>query len=160
MTELIANPQKLMKRVLDRQDEDRRFLGRLQRRHVNELGDAIKKDHQSRVASLTARHLAEREVLARQQKMYGSRRASFAPATGSAPDLSFEAAPPRPFKRGPTSDRLSERFKAEAETPAPDAAHSFKEAARPQRLSRAEQIPRDMEEWRKRNKDRDQGREL
>jgi len=133
MTELIASPDKLMKRVLDRQDDDRRFLGRLQRRRANELGDVIKQRHRVRMEELSAQHGVERQALADQHKAAANERSSFAQAKeelAAKANASPKSAGPRPFKRGPET------------------------------LSRAEQIRRDMEEWRKRNRGRDQGREL
>ena len=163
MTELIASPDKLMKRVLDRQDDDRRFLGRLQRHRANELGDVIKQEHRARMDRLAAQHNAERKALIDQQKTEANDRASFKQAKeelAAQAEASRAPAPERPFKRGPRNERVSETFAKEAENPAPPAAEQFKEAAAHEKLSRADQIRRDMEEWRKRNRDRDQGREL
>lgn len=163
MTELIASPDKLMKRVLDRQDDDRRFLGKLQRRHANELGEQVKERHRATIEMLAARHRSERETLADRQRVYDNERTAFA-RTKDGPsgysDLSPEASSPRPFKRGPANERISDTFAKMAENRAPPVAGQFKQAAAPEKLSRAEQIRRGMEKWRKRNRDRDQGREL
>lgn len=156
MTELIANPDKLMKRVLDRQDEDRRFLGRLQRRRANDLGQDIKKQHSAKLDRLAAQHRAEREKLTRMQTELRSTKTGPGPQSG----LSVDPELPRPFKRKAQSERLSESFAKQAENPAPSAANKFNDVSNTQKLSRAEQIRRDMEAWRKRNRDRDQGREL
>jgi len=163
MTELIANPDKLMKRVLARQDDDRRFLGRLQRRRANELGDVIKQQHRTRIENLAAQHRAERQELADQHKTAVDDHASFAQAKeelASQAQASPEPAPPRPFKRGPANERMSDTFAKVAENPTPPAARQFKQAAASEKLSRAEQIRRDMEAWRKRNDGKDFGREL
>jgi hypothetical protein len=55
----------------------------------------------------------------------------------------------------------SQQPPAGRDPPGPQLTKTFSEAAdRPTKLSRAEQIKRDMEEWRKRNPDRDCGREI
>jgi hypothetical protein len=74
---------------------------------------------------------------------------------------------PRPLKRPAEPMPLQQRFREAtappAPAPAPPAEHQFKQAAngnaRPA-FSRAEQIKRDMEEWRRRNQGRDFGREI
>jgi len=53
--------------------------------------------------------------------------------------------PKRIIKRGPPEERLSEQFANEAEKPSPSVAEPFKAAAKPEPLSRAELIRRDME---------------
>ncbi|MBU2534303.1 MAG: hypothetical protein KKB37_16310 [Alphaproteobacteria bacterium] len=118
--------------------------------------------HYDKVQRLKAEQQSERDAQWAQHRTRTSN-VSFDRAKDDLIAERQTAAPPpseRGFKRGPKTERVSENFARQAENPAPPAAEQFREAAKREPLTRAEQIRRDMEAWRQRNRDRDQGREL
>lgn len=109
------------------------------------LTDRIWEIHRARFDALRERQAAERQA-EREQQTAQRKGISFEMAKASLV-IEQEEAPspppePRPIKRDPENAPLRQRFG---------------ESAKP---SRAEQIGRDMEQWRRKNDGRDFGREI
>lgn len=145
MVRLIRSGDALAKRLHQVHEQERRSLAREQKADTKVLTDRIWEIHRGRFEALRQRQAAERQV-ERGEQAAQRKGISFALAKASllieqenAPQLPPE---PRPIKRDPRSAPLRQRFG---------------ESAKP---SRAEQIRRGMEQWRKKNDGRDYGREM
>lgn len=162
MLELVLDRQKLISSVSKRHEFDRRNLARIQGWRRAELSEGIRKNDKAKVARLASEQRAERQAQWDRHKEIKNAEISFHLAKDEL--IAERATSPRPIperqiKRAP-APRAKEAFAQEAENQPPKAKEPFKEASTPEPLTRAQQIERDMAEWRKRNKGRDQGREL
>ena len=154
MLTLIRSPAKLQQRVGNIHEQDRRQLARQSKTATKELTDVMWQRHRLEFTALrdrqTGERQAERDAQATQRK-----EASFGAAKATLAAERENTA--RPFQRAPEPE-VVQRPKD-----APSVAQPFTKAADPAPaapLSRAEQIKRDMDEWKKRNQGRDHGREL
>ena len=141
-------------------------MARQQKSETKVLTDVIWQRHRERFDALRVRQSAERQA-EREQQAAQRRSISFELAKATLV-VEREAMPepmpePRPIKRGPERVPLRELFEEAGTSPPPPISREFDKAAKPDApapLSRAEQIKRDMEEWRKRNEGRDFGRDM
>jgi hypothetical protein len=152
MLPLIRSNRRLLQRLEQVHEHERRGLARHQKTETKALTDRIWEIHRAKFAALRDRQAAERQA-ERDQQAEQRKGISFALAK-EVMILEREAnplpEPQRAIKRDPQHEPVREQFN-EAAKPEP-----------PAKLSRAEQIKRDMEEWRKKNRDedRDFGREV
>ncbi|WP_171946488.1 hypothetical protein [Hyphomicrobium sp. CS1GBMeth3] len=145
MVRLIRSGDALAKRLSQVHEQERRSLARSQKAETKVLTDRIWEIHRARFETLRERQAAERQA-EREQQQAERKGISFAMAKASLMIEQEDAPPPppepRPIKRDPENAPLRQRFG---------------DSAKP---SRAEQIRRDMEQWRKKNDGRDFGREI
>lgn len=145
---LLRSPDRLDRRLAQVHERERRTLARSQKSETKVLTDRIWEVHRAKFVALRQRQSAERQAVRDGQ-------------SAQRKDISFALAkeiliqeradipePERTIRRNPEQESLQRTF---------DKAASPEQ---PAKLSRAEQIRHDMEEWRKRNRDRDPGREL
>lgn len=166
MLPLIRSGDRLAKRLAQVHEQERRSMARQQKTETKVLTDVIWQRHRERFDALRVRQSAERQA-ERDQQAQQRRSISFELAKATLA-VEREAMPepmpePRPIKRGPEPVRLRTLFEEAGKSEPPPISREFDKAAKPQEsavLSRAEQIKRDMEEWRKRNEGRDFGREI
>lgn len=147
MAGLILRPGKLTRRVEAVHERERRALARAQKGEAKKLTDIIMVRHKDKAERLKSKQAAERETQWDQHRAQTSR-ISFAVARESLatePQREPAGDSPRPFKRAQNASNLGAAFEA---------------ATRRDGASRADEIRREMEEWRKRNKGRDFGREM
>lgn len=147
MMPLIRSENKLTRRLQQVHEKERRTLARHQKLETKILTDTIWSNHRFLFAALRDRQAAERAA-EKEQQAAKRNSVSFAHAKAAlANEYDVQPLPQRSIKRdaGPV--------------PAQEA---FAKAAGPseRQISRVAKIRRDMEEWRKRNPDRDPGREL
>jgi hypothetical protein len=149
MLPLIASGKRLAKRLGQIHEQERRGMARRQKTEAKVMTDALWQQHKERFSALRGRQSAERQA-ERDQQAAQLKSISFEMAK-AALIKEQEKAPqpePRPIRRAAEHAPLSQQFD---------------EAVRPEQptsLSRAQQIKRDMEEWRQRNEGKDFGREL
>jgi hypothetical protein len=148
MLPLIRSGDRLAKRLAQIHEHERRTLARRQKSETKILTDRIWEVHRVKFGAMRDRQASEREA-ERTVQAELRKTVSFAHAKETLiqerVDIPESA---RPLKRAPDHEPLQQKFDKAA---APD---------QPAKLSRAEQIKRDMEEWRKKNDDKDFGREL
>ncbi len=163
MLRLIVKPGALLDAVDRMYERKRQKVAFLRRQETFEYTDKIMARHKEKAAALSNRQKAEREAQWAEQRAARTASTSFSKAKEElAAEREANQPPPpeREIKRGPQNERVSEAFETVAQKPEPEAARPFREAAKPETLSRAEQIRRDMEAWRQRHGGRDMGREL
>ncbi|MEQ1698158.1 MAG: hypothetical protein ABL901_20200 [Hyphomicrobiaceae bacterium] len=163
-------------RDLDREHEQaRRSLARQQRQDTKLHTDAIEAEHRAAFDIMKERQAIEREA-GRAATFEETKGVTFMAAKEAILDERQRAAE-RPFKRAPEPERTAEpKTKADDKeslltmeqrldrpSERPTAAQDFGKAAQGGQaapLSRADQIKRDMADWRERNQGKDFGREL
>lgn len=178
MVPLIRDHGKLLDAVERVHGRERRTLAQVQKVELREYTDRIWANHKRAFDTLRARQTVERQI--ERDTHYQKTRAvtfqvaktSLAREHGRAIET---AAPARVIRRAPApapeqnlrpeperETTVASEFARVAPPPAPpDVAAEFQNAVRAVRAaSRAAQIKRDMEAWRKRNEARDFGREL
>ena len=178
MLTLIRSPAKLQQRVGHIHEQDRRQLARQSKTATKDLTDVMWQRHRLEFTALrdrqTGERQAERDAQATQRKdvSFGAAKATLAAEHVNAARPVHRAPQPDPVRRAKDAPSVARTFTKAAEPapgPArqaeqpPSVAQAFTKAAErapAAPLSRAEQIKRDMEEWKKRNQDRDTGREL
>ncbi|MGD9725705.1 MAG: relaxase/mobilization nuclease domain-containing protein [Hyphomicrobiaceae bacterium] len=163
MLRLIVKPGALLDAVDRMYERKRQKVAFLRRQETYEYTDKIMARHKEKAAVLSTRQKAEREAQWTAQRAARTASTSFSKAKEElAAEREANSPPPpeREIKRGPQKERVSDAFETAARKPEPEAARPFREAAKPETLSRAEQIRRDMEAWRQRHGGRDMGREL
>lgn len=155
-------------------EQARRALSRQQREDVKLHTDAIMAQHKTEFEILKDHQDATRK--AERAAMFAqTRTVTFSAAKQSLLDEQRKAAEPRPFKRAPEPEQPT-KAKADDRESLPtleqrqdrpserrEAAKDFEQAAGGGQAgpeSRADRIRRDMAEWRKRNQERDVGREM
>lgn len=172
MVGLATSGDRLERRVAHVHERERRSLARNQKTETKALTDAVWRRHRERFAALRDRQAgerqAERDIQTAERKSITFMHAKAALVTEreNAPQPTRV---PRAIKREPQLERAASSFE-KAATPLPSQTapwlpEKFQEAARPEpasqvRPSRADEIKRQMDEWRKRNGDRDFGREI
>ncbi|MDP1592341.1 MAG: relaxase/mobilization nuclease domain-containing protein, partial [Prosthecobacter sp.] len=167
MLPLIRSAKKLQARVGQIHEQERRELAREAKSENKAMADVAMRRHRAEFDAMRDRQMGERQS-ERDAQTASRRSVSFALAKAALIKEHEAARPlpePRPLKRPAEPMPLQQRFREAtappAPAPAPPAEHQFRQAAngnaRPA-LSRAEQIKRDMEEWRRRNQGRDFGR--
>ena len=150
VAELIRNPDKLMQAVKSCHTRERQALGSHRNLETRKRMDKIRRAYDVKRREMTDRHDRELVELNKQQRdQIGIDLWHDEAQKQMAAELGIEIKPlprrqPR-FDRTPEQDRVADQFK---------------DAAEPAPLSRAEQIRRDMEAWRRRNRGRDFGRDL
>jgi len=178
---MIRKPGKLLDRIDAIHERERHELSQSQRSvarvHVKKILDT----HTAKFKSLRSRQTEERR--AEREAQWAKTRTITLDVAKFRLIQQWESLPqppaePRPIKRAPAmeppatpspakleaqqpfNDAAGEQPPAGSDQPGPKLTKGFAEAANPPtKLSRAEQIRREMEEWRSRNTDRDQGRE-
>ncbi|MGD9924842.1 MAG: relaxase/mobilization nuclease domain-containing protein [Hyphomicrobiaceae bacterium] len=183
MLQLILSPKRLQKRVADLHLRERREMAREEKTEKKQLTDGILDHHKRAMHLMQERHTAERQreksdqALQRSSISFDLAKAALADARSNLPRPFVRDVDPRPERqpmplperappplppRGAPPPAVQEQFREAApEPPPPPMASQFDRAAEPDPpLSRAEQIRRDMAEWRKRNEGKDFGREL
>lgn len=162
MPQYILSCDKLLARLSERHAFERKTLARAQSSRRAELSESIRKTDKQKFAKLVAQQQTERQAQWNRHNQIKDAHISFQNAKQellAEREAVKEPTPPRPLTRRPR-EQIGGRFAQAAEKPSPHAKDRFQEAAKREALSRSEQIARDMEAWRKRNRDRDQGREL
>lgn len=169
MLPLIQSPKKLQSRVSQMHERDRRELAREAKFAAKTMSDGAMSRHRAEFSALRDRQSGERQC-ERDAQTIKRQSVSFAMAKAALACEHEQARPlpePRQFKRPPEQNNLQDKFQdvAAPSQPelAPKADREFKQAANGNAsptLSRAEQIKRDMADWRKRNQGRDFGREM
>ena len=148
MLPLIRSNDRLARRLGQVHEHERRILARQQKTETKILTDRIWEQHHTKFGTLRDRQAAEREA---ERKALAELRRSVSFAQAKAvliQERESAPVPERAIKRDPDHAPLQQKFEKAA---APE---------QPVKLSRAEQIKRDMEEWRRKNEDKDFGREL
>lgn len=180
MVPLITNHGKLLDAVDRVHARERRNVAQMQKVEQKTYTDRIMANHVKAFETLKARQTVERQI-ERDGHYQKTRAVTFQVAKTSLAHehvraVAVEIAAPMPtFRRASapeqalapkvqTPPRIAPKVvpafeKAAAPPPAPAVQSAFEKAAMPAH-SRAEQIKREMEAWRKRNQDRDFGREL
>jgi hypothetical protein len=146
---LLRSPDRLDRRLAQVHERERRTLARSQKSETKVLTDRIWEVHRAKFAALRDRQSAER-LAEREQQAVHRKEISFALAKEILLQEREATAPPVPertIRRAPGQEPLQQQFQKVAD---PD----------PGKPSRAEQIKRDMQEWKKRNPNRDPDREL
>jgi len=146
---LVLSGKRLSQAVANVQLKERRALGRKEKAESRMLTDRIMASHRERFYNLVARHSAEREA-ERSHQQLERKKITFARAKNELIQEIENPPPPRYVPR-------PKREHAEPTREFNEAASGI--APIPQ-LSRAEQIRREMEAWRRQNPSRDHGREL
>ncbi len=130
------------------------------------MTDVIWRRHKEDMGSLRDKHSAERQV---ERDTQTAQRKSVSLEMAKASLSADRANASRPFQPAPAPvveapTPAKEPTTPIKETPTPSVEPEFNAAAKPEAeaapLSRADEIKRDMAEWRKRNDDKDFGREL
>lgn len=178
MLAMIRSPARLQQRVGQIHEQDRRQLARQSKTATNELTDVMWQRHRLEFTALrdrqTAERHAERDAQATQRKdvSFGAAKATLAAERENTARPIYRAPEPGPARQPKEAPSVAQAFTKAAESApgsarqakeAPSVAQPFTKAADPAPaapVSRAEQIKRDMDEWKKRNPDRDHGREL
>lgn len=182
MMQLILSPKRLQKRVADLHLRERREMAREEKTEKKQLTDVILDYHKGAMQLLQGRHTAERQrerdaqVLKRGTISFDLAKAALVNERANmprpfirAPDPKPERQPMPPPERGPPPlpprgappPPIQEQFREVAPEPAPPPMASlFERAADHAPLSRAEQIRREMAEWRTRHEGKDLGREM
>ena len=117
-----------------------------------ELTDKIMARHKHKAAKLSLQQKREQQAQWAEQRAAKKENVSFSNAKEELSAEREAQTPPPPerlIKRGPQNERVSDHFETVATKPEPDASGPFHKASEPEGLSRAEQIRRDMEEWRR-----------
>jgi len=169
MLPLIRSGKKLQARVGQIHEQERRALAREAKSESKAMADLALHRHRAEFNALRDRQTGERQS---ERDAQAARRQSVSFALAKAAlikehEAARPLAEPRPLRRSAEPMPLQQRFREATAppppAPAPQAEQQFKQAAngnaRPG-FSRAEQIKRDMEEWRRRNQGRDFGREM
>ncbi|MDX2265900.1 MAG: relaxase/mobilization nuclease domain-containing protein [Hyphomicrobiales bacterium] len=162
---LIQSPKKLQARVAQMHERDRRELAREAKFETKFMSDNAMNRHRAEFSALRDRQAGERQT-ERDAQAIKRQGVSFAMAKAAMIKEAEPAPEPRSFKRPERQSPLQERFQeavtSPSAAPAAKAERDVKQVANENTpaLSRAEQIKRDMAEWRKRNQGRDFGREL
>lgn len=162
MPQYILSRDKLLARLSERHAFERKTLARAQSARRAELSENIRKTDKQKFAKLAAQQQTERQAQWDRHNQIKDAQISFQNAKQellAEREPAQEPTPPRPLTRRPR-EQIGDRFAQAAEKPSPQAKDRFQEAAGKDALSRSQQIARDMEVWRRRNGDRDQGREL
>ncbi len=161
MLSYIRAPARLQQRIGDLHEQERRALARQSKAESKALTDAVWQRHKGGMALMRDVQLGERQS---EKAAQAQRRPSISFDLAKAALTAEHENAPRPFHRAP--EQAPER------TPVPQPKTSelppvqveFDKAADqtppPAPLSRADEIKRDMAEWRKRNEGKDQGREM
>lgn len=169
MLSLITSPKRLRKHVGQMHERERRELAREVKTETKAMSEQVWRRHRQEFSALRDRQTGERQserdaqALRRKTISFGLAKAALIKEHEAA-----QPAPePRSFKYEPALSPLQKSFQEVADPPppepAPEAEREFNQAANdnPQpTLSRAEQIRRDMAEYRKRNQGLDFGREI
>lgn len=131
-------------------EQDRRQLARQSKTATKELTDVMWQRHRLEFSALRDRQTTEHHAQAakRESVSFGTAKATLAAEHETAARPIHRAPEPGPARQPKEAPSVAQPF-TKAADPAPAAP-----------LSRAEQIKRDMDEWKKRNPDRDHGREL
>jgi len=166
MLPLIQSPKKLQARVAQMHERDRRELAREAKFETKTMSDGAMQRHLVEFSAMRDRQSGERQSK-RDVQTVRRQGVSFTMAKAALTKEHEQARPlsePRPFKRPSEQRPVRDRFQDATAPPPPQAPQrEFKQAANGNarsELSRAEQIRRDMAEWRKHNQGRDFGREL
>jgi hypothetical protein len=177
MVPLITNHGKLLDAVDRVHARERRNVAQMQKVEQKTYTDRIMANHTKAFETLKARQTVERQI-ERDGHYQKTRAVTFQVAKTSLAQehvraVAVEIAAPMPaFRRAPApapeqvvapklqAPKVVPAFeKAAAAPPAPAVQAAFEKAAMPTH-SRAEQIKREMEAWRKKNEGRDFGREM
>jgi len=161
MLPLIRSSRKLLSRVASIHERERRTLARASKSESKAMTDVIWRRHKEDMGSLRDKHSAERQA---ERDGQAVQRKSVSLELAKASLSADRAAAPRPFQPAPAPTPVVEAPAPAKEQTTPSVEQQFKQASDPSPApappSRADEIKRDMAEWRKRNDDKDFGREL
>jgi hypothetical protein len=148
MFQLIRNPDRLLQRVEAIQNKERQSLARAERTEKKQVSERLWLQYKSRIETVRERQKEERFALVREREAHLRTIVTFDLAKESL-IAERQAANDAPAK--PVLERQ------------PEPAAEFQAAVNtrsPAQMARVELIKQQMEEWRRRNKDRDFGREM
>ena len=147
MFQLIIRPDRLLQRVDAIQVSERRSLARSEKTDKKQVSQRLWQQYKARIDTIKGRQKEERFALVRDRELHLRTIVTF--------DLAKDSLR---ADRPPANDSRQVQEQSE-----PHPAQHFNTAVNtrsPERMAQVEKIKRQMEEWRKRNQDRDFGREM